>query len=356
MSLIRTFTLLGGLIAFAVSALATAPAASPTNALSGMPIWQDYKAAFVRPDGRVVDNVNGGISHSEGQGYGMVLALAAGDRQTFARMFAFARHKLAVRDDALFAWRYDGRASPPVPDRNNASDGDLLIAWALLEAAAAGWGDHYQRMGKAILADLKPLIVADTPFGTVILPGEHGFVDDDGNITINPSYWVYPALERLHALTGDQVWSELGKSGASKQRVMTSEFSGLVPDWLTIHTDRGTAGISKTMSPNFGYEAIRVPLYSLWSTTIANDDAANIVQSAKRGSTGRVQLVDLSNGGVFDAFVDPGYAAIAHLSACATGGHKLPENVKTDVDTNYYPATLQMLTLVAVKTRYPQCM
>jgi endoglucanase len=33
-------------------------------------------------------------------------------------------------DVALFAWRYDPRAPNPVADTNNASDGDMLIAWA----------------------------------------------------------------------------------------------------------------------------------------------------------------------------------------------------------------------------------
>ena len=41
------------------------------------------------PDGRVVDNVNGGISHPESQGYGMLLAIAAGDRDTFERIWSF---------------------------------------------------------------------------------------------------------------------------------------------------------------------------------------------------------------------------------------------------------------------------
>ncbi len=31
--------------------------------------WRQYKERFVTSDGRVVDNANGGISHSEGQGY-----------------------------------------------------------------------------------------------------------------------------------------------------------------------------------------------------------------------------------------------------------------------------------------------
>ena len=39
--------------------------------------WRAYKAHFVTEAGRVVDTANKGISHSEGQGYGMLLAVAA---------------------------------------------------------------------------------------------------------------------------------------------------------------------------------------------------------------------------------------------------------------------------------------
>ena len=39
--------------------------------------WRAYLAKFVTPDGRVVDNANGGVSHSEGQGYGLLFALGA---------------------------------------------------------------------------------------------------------------------------------------------------------------------------------------------------------------------------------------------------------------------------------------
>ena len=63
--------------------------------------WRSFKAAYLRPEGRIVDTGNGGISHSEGQGYGMLLAEHAGDQETFDSLFGWTEHVLARKDVAL---------------------------------------------------------------------------------------------------------------------------------------------------------------------------------------------------------------------------------------------------------------
>jgi len=40
-----------------------------------------------------------GISHSEGQGYGMLLAVAADDRPTFDLLWGWTRAQLMLRND-----------------------------------------------------------------------------------------------------------------------------------------------------------------------------------------------------------------------------------------------------------------
>ena len=44
--------------------------------------WAAYRRRFIRTDGRVVDIEKGGHTHSEGQGYGLLLAMRADDRPT----------------------------------------------------------------------------------------------------------------------------------------------------------------------------------------------------------------------------------------------------------------------------------
>ena len=100
------------LAAFALAAgVIAAFAASFENTVAEAD-WAAYRDRFVMPDGRVVDDANGGISHSEGQGYGLLLAFSAGDRGTFERVFNFTRNQLLIRDDGLAARWFPGALAP----------------------------------------------------------------------------------------------------------------------------------------------------------------------------------------------------------------------------------------------------
>ena len=99
--------------------------------------WQAYKEHFVESSGRVIDDANGNISHSEGQGYGLLLSYLAGQKSDFDLIWSFTRTELLLRDDGLAVWKWDPAADPHVSDVNNATDGDLLIAYALALAGAS---------------------------------------------------------------------------------------------------------------------------------------------------------------------------------------------------------------------------
>ena len=91
-----------------------------------MSSWEVWKAAFLEADGRVVDSLQMGASHSESQGYGLLLAASVGDGVAFDLIDRWTMANLAVRSDSLFAWRWLPADPAGVPDRNNASDGDLF--------------------------------------------------------------------------------------------------------------------------------------------------------------------------------------------------------------------------------------
>ncbi len=61
----------------------------------------------------------------------MLLAYLAASPADFEQIWYFTRTELLLRDDGLAVWKWDPNVKPHVTDTNNASDGDMLIAYAL---------------------------------------------------------------------------------------------------------------------------------------------------------------------------------------------------------------------------------
>ncbi|MGR3269957.1 glycosyl hydrolase family 8 [Thalassococcus profundi] len=86
--------------------------------------WQGWRDRFLSDDGRVIDDENGRISHSEGQGFGALLAQAHGDREAFELIEDWTRRNLLVRQDSLMGWRWNastGVADEDWPTRRTAT-------------------------------------------------------------------------------------------------------------------------------------------------------------------------------------------------------------------------------------------
>ncbi|MDY0049436.1 MAG: glycosyl hydrolase family 8 [Halothiobacillaceae bacterium] len=225
--------------------------------------WQDYRALFVSPDGRIVDTGNQGVSHSEGQGYGLLLALAAENRADFERIWNWTRSNLQ-RQDKLFAWQWSPRLDPPVKDWNNATDGDLLIAWALARAAAHWQVPQWQDEARTIAVRLRGTLLREAPFGPLLLPGQQGF-EEKGNLLVNPAYWVYPALAELARIDPEGSWEAVSQSGQRLLRLTRYGAAGVPPDWIRLHADGRLALPAESAQRRLGFEAIRVPLYLCWA-------------------------------------------------------------------------------------------
>ena len=244
----------------AASALVGAPAGALRAAgASHLADWAVWKQAFVREVGRVVDTGQRGISTSESQGFGMLLAASTGDAPTFERLWDWTRSQLAVRDDALLAWRWEEGAG--VTDRNNASDGDLLVAWALARAGERFAQAPYTDAAQRIARDIRSKLLATTPWGVVLIPAQTGFAASDGQ-RVNLSYWVYPAFAALQRIDPSAQWQALTDSGLRLLQIARFGRWGLPPDWLLL-VDPLVPDPARAR--RYGYEAARIPLYLYWS-------------------------------------------------------------------------------------------
>jgi endo-1,4-beta-D-glucanase Y len=241
---------LGWLLAMALLAAASTAAATQAD-------WASFKQRFIGADGQVVDAGQGNISHSEGQGYAMLLAVHYGDRASFEHIWRWTQRNLQVRDDHLLAWRWESKAG--VTDKNNASDGDLLVAWSLLRAYKQWHASEYLQASQAIAHDIRGKLLRRASQGLVLLPGMEGFDKPEG-ITINLSYWIFPALDEIGQADPAPEWGELAKSGMSILQYARFGRWGLPPDWLIL-----TKLVAPSPPKRFGYDAVRIPLYLLWS-------------------------------------------------------------------------------------------
>src|SRR5882757_8808677 len=208
--------------------------------------WRQYKDRFVTSEGRVVDNVNGGISHSEGQGYGMLIAERLDDRPTF---------------EAIWQW---SPQAPHVADHNNATDGDLLLAWALAEAGDRWHVSDYRKSARQIVEALAANVVISSRFGPILLPASTRFAakDQPDAPVVNLSYWIFPAFKHLRAVSDAIDWDALTATG--KTLIELSRFGPrrLPGDWISLAAAQPAPAHS--FPAVFGYDAVRIPFYLAW--------------------------------------------------------------------------------------------
>lgn len=187
-----------------------------------------FQDAYVMPDGRVARINQGGDTVSEGQAYGMLLAEAAGNYDTFAQIWKWTRDHLQL-GDGLFAWH--ANVAGKIISDQPASDADLLIAWALLRyrgPRAATLHRNGSQVAKAILAHE----VTTGPGATPILAA--GPWATGRPASLNPSYWSLPAFQDLARLTGDQMWHRLAVGAVTTVSDLTRNGQLLPPDWAEL--------------------------------------------------------------------------------------------------------------------------
>ncbi len=252
----RRQALLGGL---GLAALAQGADASPAPNS-----WESYKARFLEHDGRIVDTENGRVSHSEGQAWAMLLAVRNDDRAAFDLILNWTRRNLGIRGDRLLAWRYNPSISSPVLDLNCATDGDLCYAWALLDAARRWQAPTYRELAQGVATDILRFAARQLDGRIILLPGAWGF-DQGTHIVVNPSYYVFPALEALAEAFPRPEWRALIQEG---ERLTSEARFGrwkLPTDWVMLSRRGGAFQPEPQRGLRFGPDAVRVPLFLAWS-------------------------------------------------------------------------------------------
>lgn len=327
------------------AALSKPTIAAPLS--SGAHAWGTFKERFV-VTGRVVDTGNDGVSHSEGQGIALLAAAHSADRASFEQIYGWTRENLRRPYDSLHSWRYKPNAAYPVDDLNNATDGDLLITLALFTAASRWDEQRYRKAALELTRDIRGALVRETDQGVVLLPGIANFTDQ-GSVTVNPSYYVFPALQAMALEMPDPIWERLRNDGLMLLRNARFGRWNLPPDWLLLPNE-GPARPADHWPARFSFDAVRVPLYLCW-VGLQHDPVVNAVQRFWTDQeAGFVPAwTDLRSGELAPYGQSAGMAAIRRYVAAVQPGHDaVPAIPSITAAADYYAAALILLVQLAI--------
>lgn len=285
---------------------------------------------------------------SEGIAYGMLLAVAMGDRPAFDGLWQYYREHR--NGNGVMNWLHSPCGGQI--DGNGASDADLDAAMALILADSRYGG---------FAADARELVVAIGTHETQVC--------DDGEIVlkpgdawggcgdvVNPSYFS-PAYYRRFALVQPEradFWNQFTSDTYEMLRGMQDQTGGLLPDWgydgVADDGDRG----------QYGYEAVRAPwriaLDLAWSNNAA---PRSFLQRMSQTVDARGGITAMADDESFAEKRNSAFLGSLSLSGLAISQPKFDtyvaewEAYETLDDQWYYQASLRVLFLITAGGFFP---
>lgn len=345
-----------------LSVTATAPAEERVADLqrpqSEWPAWQRFTDRFIQADGRVIDLTFDAKSTSEGQSYALFFALVANRPQQFESLLKWTSANLADGElgAKLPGWLWGKRDDGGwgIKDRNAASDADLWIAYALLEAGRLWQMPRYTELGKQLLALVrKHEVVEAGKAGTLLLPGPVGFELSGERYRINPSYLPGFMFRYFAAVDSRGPWAAIWNDYL---RLAPQVFAkGVAPDLFVVDR-RGVVSADSEREPFGSYDAIRV---YLWAGMSGGDESRELLSllapfskvirtndgmppEKVRPGTGAAVAADWAPIG-FAGAVLPFLNALGERKLLAEQTSRLQRELlraKLGADTNYYDQAL----------------
>ena len=232
-------------------------------------VWQHWKTN-IRQDGFVMSRQNGGAT-SEGQSYGMLMALYMNDQAAFDQLWSAAK-KMQFKANPqvmqsfqqgtqhLFYWRYAmnpqmGREMPVTHEV--ASDGDLVIAYALQMGAKQWDRADYLQEAKAIISELWTHTVREKNGKLYFSCASHMTPQTSGALVVNSTY-LAPDMFRTFSLVDTEHaagWLKLAEDTyTALEECGRYTAYGIPPSWCDVTWNEGSMVPQKAMDhPQAGY-------------------------------------------------------------------------------------------------------
>jgi endoglucanase len=185
-----------------------------------------------------------------------------------------------VNDTLLYGWKWGKRDDGTwgMIDNNNATDGDMWIAYSLILAYEM-WGDlRFLDEAKTMIQALKEHTIYQYKDKLLLLPSQYGFVKED-HIKLNPSYTIPFIFDKFLEYDPDKVWEKLVIDSFDMFRRSAVGNLKLHPDWIKLNLNSGKCEHYGDESI-FGFDSIRTPLFLGYQYKLKKDDE---VKSLLRG-------------------------------------------------------------------------
>ncbi len=265
--------------------------------------------------GRVVRRDQGSDTVSEGQAYGMLIALSLKDEKSFDSLWRWTEKNLQKRN-GLLAWRWQNGT---VIDGTPASDADLDVARALVIAGKQFSRSDLRTAGTRLATAIADTLTVQTSLGRILLPGPWAATNPH---SYNPSYASPVSFQVLGDATGDPRWTEL----AAGSRAVTNKLldvAALPSDWAQVNDDGtvavipGPTGTSGEVT--CGYDAARTAIRFAESCSPADVAISARISPTLTRSTKLAAVLDL--GGSAKTRDKSPLAYAARAAASAAGGN-----------------------------------
>lgn len=307
--------------------------------------WNEYKSRFIQNDGRVIDKKNGNITHSEAIGYTLYFAYRFNDDKTFDKVYNWYKNNLHKNKYDLVSWKWGEKSHHKwgILDHNNATDGDLWIAYDLLLMAQKREDTQLKAEAFSLMEAIKEHLVVTYGGKLFLLPGKEGFKKRE-HIVLNPSYYRFDILEAFSTVEDTGPWRALARDGEWLLHQAVFSPLKLHSDWITIDEN---LTVKPAQNKIFGYDAIRIPLNIIQSNLSTK---TTLLQSYKsyvnmmREGLLPLGTVNLEKGTI--SLYDYCYGHLAIYDKLATQplfADKLKSMIEEDKD-NYYAYTLYLFT------------
>jgi endo-1,4-beta-D-glucanase Y len=310
--------------------------------------YNKWKSTFVTGSGastRVQRPENSNDTVSEGIGYGMLIAVAMGDKTLFDGLWSYSQAHVAT--GMLMTW--DISSGGGNAGTGSATDADEDMAFALIQAGKQ-WGGTYAATAKTMIGQIWS---SDIDTTSNLPTGGSNYGNSTSSHVTNPSYFA-PAYYRAFAtIDTGHAWNTVATNVYSAIASIETKVGtqGLIPAWCSNNcTAVGTNGGADDQV--YQYDAHRVAwrlgVDACWNSgsvpasgkTFLTNNAAFFASKAASGIGRIVDIYTLSGGANGDAAPNSmSVVGTAGVGAMAVGNAFMNSAYRFILDATYTPAS-----------------